>query len=168
MLENIRAICESEMVLKKAEQAIAAQLAREGRPDEAGYVIYRTQLEDVLVRQQRLLDQSLGGHLGEEQFRRMNQALLDEEARLRATVERLEREAMEKEFQEQNLGAVMAILRNFERFFHALTSMKQKLVVRVILRELPVRGRHIDWQPSSYHEPFASLLHPAQQPVSTI
>ena len=67
---------------------------KEGRPDEAEYMIYRTQLDDVLLRQQKLLDQHLGEVMGKEQFKRMNHTLLDEEAQLREKVKHLEREAV--------------------------------------------------------------------------
>ena len=158
VIAKLRQVCQSEDILKKAEAQIVEQLSKAGRQDEVEYVLYRTQLEDVLARQQKLLDQHLSGSLGAEQFKRMNQTLLDEETRLRTVVQRLEREAVEQETTQYNLGTIMAILHNFDRLFDSLTPIKQKLVVRVILRRVIVKEGRIDWSASELHEPFKSLL----------
>jgi len=158
VIAKLRQVCQSEEILKRAEMQIVEQLSKVGRKDEVEYVLFRTQLEDVLTRQQKLLDQHLGGSLGGEQFKRMNQTLLDEEARLRAVVQRLEREAVEQETTQYNLGTIMTILRNFDRLFGSLTPTKQKLVMRVVFSRVISNEGRIDWSASELHEPFQLLL----------
>jgi len=158
VIAKLRQVCQSEEILKRAETQMVEQLSKTGRTDEVEYVLFRTQLEDVLTRQQKLLDQRLSGSLGGEQFKRMNQTLLDEEARLRVVVQRLEREAVEQETTQYNLGTIMTILRNFDRLFGSLTPTKQKLVVRMVFKGVISRGGLIDWSASELHEPFQLLL----------
>ena len=167
VVAKLRQVCQSEEILKRAETQMVEQLSKAGRTDEVEYVLFRTQLEDVLTRQQKLLDQHLGGLLGGEQFKRMNQTLLDEEARLRVVVQRLEREAIQKETTQYNLGTIMTILRNFDHLFGSLTPTKQKLVVRMVFSRVISRGGLIDWSASKLHEPFQLLLSQETEAVAS-